>query len=180
MYVDEAMTLGGDLWVQRLTPSGQVAPGWSFGGNRVCDAPFTQGRARLITTSSGALVGWMDGRDGVEYEIHAGLVPGTTASIGADDAGRGRGLRLDHSGVTRVGGELVVDCPRAGRLSLVAFDITGRRVRTLVESAHSPQGRRAVTWDGLGDAGERLSSGVYLLRLTLDDEWRRARIIFLK
>jgi hypothetical protein len=45
------------------------------------------------------------------------------------------------------------------------FDVTGRRVRT-VERRVLPAGRHDVHWDLRDDTGERVSSGVYLWRLT--------------
>jgi hypothetical protein len=49
-------------------------------------------------------------------------------------------------------------------VSLVVYDVTGARVRTLVDA---PQrgGRYAVEWDGRNEIGQRVSSGVYFYRL---------------
>lgn len=50
--------------------------------------------------------------------------------------------------------------PGAGRVSLYVFDASGRLVRTLLDGAAEP-GHRHVSWDGTGDDGRRVSSGVY-------------------
>lgn len=51
-----------------------------------------------------------------------------------------------------------------GRVMLRVFDLSGRVVRTLVDSAVDV-GERRVVWDGTTDAGERAASGVYFVRL---------------
>ena len=47
---------------------------------------------------------------------------------------------------------------------LEVYDLTGQRVRELVDHYHEG-GRYQVSWDGLDGTGEPLSSGLYLLRL---------------
>jgi subtilisin family serine protease len=56
------------------------------------------------------------------------------------------------------------EVPVVGRVSLVVFDVNGRRVRTLVDEQKQP-GRYSVTWDGTSDAGRRLASGLYFCRM---------------
>ena len=52
----------------------------------------------------------------------------------------------------------------ASRVVLEVYDLTGQRVRELVDHYHEG-GRYQVSWDGSDEAGIPLSSGVYLLRL---------------
>ena len=65
-----------------------------------------------------------------------------------------------------------------GPVSIEVFDITGRRVATLVDRQMSP-GTYEVTWDGRSSSGQRLASGVYLYRMTARDftETRRMTIV---
>ncbi len=51
-----------------------------------------------------------------------------------------------------------------GPVTLVVFDVQGRRVRTLVDGA-VPAGTHAVTWDGRDDVGAGMPSGLYLVQL---------------
>lgn len=55
--------------------------------------------------------------------------------------------------------------PEAGNVALAVFDVNGRRVATL-ESGMKPAGAHAVRWNGLDDAGKRVTSGIYFYRLT--------------
>ncbi|HTR80661.1 MAG TPA: T9SS type A sorting domain-containing protein, partial [Bacteroidota bacterium] len=54
--------------------------------------------------------------------------------------------------------------PTNGIVSLVVYNILGQQVRTLV-NAPMNAGRYSIVWDGRGEAGSVLSSGVYLYRL---------------
>ena len=53
--------------------------------------------------------------------------------------------------------------------SLEVYDIAGRRVATLVDETLRV-GTYTETWDGRCDDGRKLSSGVYLYRITVDGE----------
>jgi hypothetical protein len=64
----------------------------------------------------------------------------------------------------------------AARVDLSVFDVQGRRLRRLV-SGDQPAGRRRVVWDGLDDAGRRVPSGLYVLRLDLGTEVFRSTLL---
>lgn len=51
-----------------------------------------------------------------------------------------------------------------GPAKLTVYDVTGRRVRALAHGVR-PAGRHAVTWDGRDEAGRRVASGTYFVRL---------------
>lgn len=69
--------------------------------------------------------------------------------------------------------------PRAGRVRLDVFDISGRRVATLADAAF-PAGRHAIVWDGRDTAGRPVATGVYFLRLAANGEDRRTRVLRLR
>jgi hypothetical protein len=54
--------------------------------------------------------------------------------------------------------------PIAGRAQVDIFDVRGRLVRKLVDE-DLPAGSYSRTWSGLDDRGQRVASGVYLVRL---------------
>jgi hypothetical protein len=54
--------------------------------------------------------------------------------------------------------------PEGGRVVLELFDITGRRIRTLVDDTRV-MGRHREEWDGRDDRGRQVASGVYIYRL---------------
>jgi hypothetical protein len=51
-----------------------------------------------------------------------------------------------------------------GPLVISVYDVTGRRVRTLV-NRRTEAGRSSVEWDGQNETGEELPSGVYFVRM---------------
>lgn len=53
----------------------------------------------------------------------------------------------------------------AVQASLKVYNILGEKVKTLFDEAKYP-GNHSVTWDGTNERGEKVSSGVYLYRLT--------------
>ena len=59
--------------------------------------------------------------------------------------------------------------PRAGRATLVVYDVAGRELASVVDE-QLEGGVHHATWDGLGSGGKRCSSGIYFARLTLDGE----------
>lgn len=65
----------------------------------------------------------------------------------------------------------------AARLAL--YDVTGRRVRLLAEGRR-PAGRHQVAWDGRDDAGRRVASGIYFLRLEADSWSAGERLLVIR
>ena len=62
---------------------------------------------------------------------------------------------------------------------LAVYDLTGRRVRTLV-SGHKAPGRHLAIWYGRDDAGRELASGVYFYRIEIGDYEARRKMVMLK
>ena len=52
-----------------------------------------------------------------------------------------------------------------GPVTAVVFDLAGRAVRTLAAGRDFAPGRHALRWDGRSDAGRRVASGVYVVRV---------------
>jgi hypothetical protein len=57
------------------------------------------------------------------------------------------------------------DLARPADVRLEVFDVAGRRLATLAERTW-PAGAWALRWDGRGQSGQRLGSGVYFIRLS--------------
>jgi hypothetical protein len=58
--------------------------------------------------------------------------------------------------------------PAAAELSVQVFDLSGRRVRVLLEGSHEA-GRGGLTWDLRDDRGVPLPGGIYLVRARLGE-----------
>lgn len=66
------------------------------------------------------------------------------------------------------------------KAKLEIFDISGRKIRTLIEGESHP-GTYSVVWNGRSDDGGELSSGIYLYRLSTNAGFSETkRLILLK
>lgn len=76
----------------------------------------------------------------------------------------------------------------AGRVDLSIYDIMGRKVRTLINGTTPPnpplEGRDvregSVTWDGRDERGRKVSTGVYIYRLSTSDYSQAYKMILLR
>ncbi len=66
--------------------------------------------------------------------------------------------------------------PKSGKVDLGVFDISGRRLATLV-NATLPAGEYTKSWNGLDSGGNVVRSGVYFYRLKLADKLITSRAI---
>ncbi|UCF78024.1 MAG: T9SS type A sorting domain-containing protein [Candidatus Eiseniibacteriota bacterium] len=64
-------------------------------------------------------------------------------------------------------------------VDLKVFDVTGRVVRTLISGDLTP-GQHSVSWNGMSDRGERVSSGVYFYELRTPTGAATGKLIVLK
>ncbi len=69
--------------------------------------------------------------------------------------------------------------PSTGRVTLAVYDVTGRKVRDLVEGS-LPAGDHSVAWNGRDAFGRQVSSGVYFTRLVFGKNAASRKILFLK
>lgn len=65
------------------------------------------------------------------------------------------------------GGAIRYALPSTQRVTLEVYDVTGRKVRTLVDGSREA-GTHSVHWDARDAAGRPLSAGVYLYRMRTD------------
>jgi len=71
------------------------------------------------------------------------------------------------------------DLPRTSRVELSVYDLTGRRVVTLVDG-ELEGGRHEVTWQGRDARGRQVASGLYFSYLKADDEVMTKKMVLLK
>lgn len=72
------------------------------------------------------------------------------------------------------------DVPAGGApVSIMVFDVSGRRVRTLVDESR-PAGQHRVTWDGRNSTGQSVASGVYFYRMSAGSFVQTRKMVLLK
>ena len=67
----------------------------------------------------------------------------------------------------------------ATEVTMIVYDIIGQRVKTLV-SGQVAAGSHRVSWDGTDDAGDRVASGVYLMRMTTSNFTQTQKFTLMK
>ena len=56
------------------------------------------------------------------------------------------------------------DIPDNGPVTIIIYDLTGRKIKTLVNQISTP-GRYSIIWNGTNDFGKSISSGMYFYRM---------------
>jgi hypothetical protein len=65
------------------------------------------------------------------------------------------------------------------RVDVRVYDVAGRLVRTIARGSLGP-GRWEMAWDGYGENGDRMPTGVYFLRASLGDERTVVRVLHMR
>lgn len=172
---------GGDggVFAQRVLGTGSFHPWWPAEGVELCAAAGTQSLPVTAATDNGAIVAWLDERNGPATDIYAQFVTagGSTGLAGVADP-EVQGLRLGApipnpaAGTVRMSLELPAPAP----VSAEVFDMAGRRVRHLGSGIYAA-GRHALTWDGRDEAGREVAPGLYLVRASTPAGEARARVV---
>ncbi len=111
-------------------------------------------------------IAWSDMVNGVAGSPVAVIVPRTQLLPCQPNPARGQaGINYNLS--------------QAGPVSVVLYDITGRKVRTLV-SGQQPAGSHGIMWSGSNDQGRTVAAGVYFVRLQAGDYCAAQKIVWMK
>ena len=86
------------------------------------------------------------------------------------------GLERIHPNPTARETYLRLAIPNAGMVTLSIYDVSGRRVASVVNQA-LPQGRRVIAWDARDAAGKPVASGTYFARLESGGQVRVGKIV---
>ncbi|MCP4545158.1 MAG: hypothetical protein GY835_01680 [bacterium] len=71
------------------------------------------------------------------------------------------------------------DLPATGMVKLMVFDVTGRRVRTLLDGK-AVMGHHEIVWDGRDATGHQVASGLYFTRLIMSESTLTRKMMLLK
>jgi hypothetical protein len=74
---------------------------------------------------------------------------------------------------------ITFDLPQASDVSLEVYDVSGRRVITLVNDQRS-RGSYSIQWNGTNSAGERVPAGVYFYKLKAGDFTQTRRMMIVR
>ena len=161
-------TLDSDVYAQHLTGAGGIATGWVTDGLPFCSSPGHQGVAALVPDGvGGGLIAWQDPRSGT-LDIYAQRFTATGGNAAVDVPWTlpaafewfpaGPNPLRDQ---TRLHFRLAHETRVAARI----VDVTGRRVRGLLEGTVLGAGDHTLVWDGRDQHGRPVPDGVYLYLL---------------
>ena len=71
------------------------------------------------------------------------------------------------------------DLPESGHVNISIFNITGRKIRSLVSGAQEA-GFRSITWDATNDIGQPVSAGMYIYTIESKDFRATRKMVLLK
>jgi hypothetical protein len=100
-------------------------------------------------------------------------------SVAVGEAGMGFDLRPAWPNPGRAPIALRFVMPQSARVSLAVYDLSGRRVRLLVDGERAA-GVHDVPWDGRDDAGRAVPAGVYFAHMTSGTFAQSSRFALLK
>src|SRR5262249_52198454 len=142
--------------------------GHPMSGSFSSPTEVVSGTIPIGAINPGDVVLWVRGRDAQGnwgaargFAVH---VNGTTST--AVDLGLPRQVELRTGAPNPVtqSTTIVFGLPQAAPVRLAIYDITGRRVRTLVDATLAP-GFHAVQWDRAAEDGRVVAPGIYWSRM---------------
>ena len=176
----QASTDGGATWPIVLERRETPEAAWTLVERRLADyfTPTDQTQFRFM-------IGDLDERSLTEAALDDFLISDRPAPL-ATEASTGRLLAPLHLGRARpnpfrMGESVTFDLalPITGRVRASLFDVTGRRVRTLMEG-DVPPGAHQLHWDGRDSLGKAVASGVYFLRFDGGGESLSRKVLLLR
>ncbi len=111
-------------------------------------------------------------------DIQIKLIPETTG-VGDDVSAAPRVLEQNYPNPFNPSTTLAFDLPVEARIELRIYDAGGALVRRLLDHRRGA-GRHEIAWDGLDDAGLRVSSGAYFYELSYDGHREARKMILVK
>ena len=156
-----------DIRAQRVNASGTAQ--WTPGSVAVSVADNEQRRPAILADGSGgAIVAWEDFRNGSNMDIFAMQIgPDGTIPTGVGDTPPPAAVALTSNYPNPFSTETTFDLDLSVDADVVVdvYDVAGRRVRH-VELGRLSAGSRTMAFNGAGDDGRHLSSGVYFYRVS--------------
>ncbi|MFN0152447.1 MAG: choice-of-anchor B family protein [bacterium] len=136
------------------------------------------GTHTVIATKTGYLPDTLsvDILDGQTTALNIQLIPLSATGLTPGGAVANLVLADPSPNPARESSTLAFELPRAGAVSLILYDTSGRRVRTIASGAF-PVGRHSLRWDGRDDAGRAVASGAFVARLEAAGEVRSTKLL---
>ena len=69
--------------------------------------------------------------------------------------------------------------PATARVTLGIYNMLGEKIKTLLDDTVAA-GEHSINWNGTNDSGKRVSSGIYLIRLSSGENNQMRKMVLLK
>ncbi len=158
---------------------------WAGGGDWYGPGVFRfNGQKWQVHRSGPAITSLAAGPDGGIFAgtLGAGVVRVDQTPLGTNDGERMPlefALTGNHPNPFNPSTTISFALPRGGQATLAVYDITGKRVRTLV-SGFMTAGAHSAIWNGRDDGGRPAASGVYFAQLRAGTASATRRMVLLK
>jgi len=170
---------GFDIFAQRVLASGAIDPAYPRNGRPLANIPDLQQTPAIVASGAGgAIVTWMDKRNGKDFDIYAMQVL-EALPTGVRDTTPSFTFASPSPNPASATATLRFDLPRESSVRLSIYDVAGRRVREL-DSGVRTAGDHAITWDLRDTSGRAVASGVYFARLEVEGRAATRKIMTLK
>jgi len=182
--------------VQQTTDGGYIVAGWTDGAGSqdVCLIKTNASGDTLWTKTCGGGTGYS-----VQQTTDGGyIVAGYTESYGSGGADvyliklkpEGSGIEekittdlfsLSPADPNPFTTETTVqyELPKETDIDISVYNMLGQKVRDLYSGKQS-SGVHSVSWDGRGESGEKLSSGIYLLKIKAGEKEASTKVMFVR
>jgi hypothetical protein len=174
-----------DVYLRHIAPSGEPLDN---GPILLCGERYHQEYPQIAVNGNQALIAWADSRSGIlnSEDTISGIWAEAFSSdfLPADDpvvpAMPGAVLHANYPNPFNPSTTISFDLPAAGIASLSIYNLRGQLVKTLLDRSQQASGRHFLNWDGNDALGRKVSSGVYLYRLTFDGQIQTRRMLMMK
>jgi len=183
-WSDAEMGGGGVAAAEYTIGTNPLPPGAGFAMSGTFGGATVQVSAPLATDQvlTGTMKFWLRARDSAgNWGAATSITVPTSgpATLGVEDAPAVDFLANPSPNPLRGSSTIRFGLAREGDVHLELFDVSGRRVRTLIDGS-LPPGPHLASWNGLDSHGDRVGNGVYFLRFTTPSRTFHARVIVLK
>ncbi len=123
--------------------------------------------------------------DGIKVYNYAALnLPTTVVEIGTEDepniiAPVSFSLSQNYPNPFNPTTNIKYSVAAAGKISLVVYDVLGKRIKTLVDEVKN-RGEYSVVWDGRDGSGSQVAAGVYFYQIKAQNYVKTMKMVFLK
>jgi hypothetical protein len=204
IYGSHAFVMDHPVYVKNLSASitgGNAILRWnanpelniaSYAVYKDSDGSFVPSAANFVTTVTVPDTSYDDGTavGGTYYKVnaidaidyaggYAGPVEPVATGIGDNVAAFDNHLYQNHPNPFNPTTRIRYEIRARTHVSLIVFDVQGRRIKTLVNEVKG-QGQFTAEWNGTNSTGARVSTGVYFYRLSAGNFNQTMKMVMLK